>query len=101
LGRGDGVGIDIQLRQPCGCVSRFTHDRRRVRQSRPHPGTTEDHMPPHTLTARSYAYRRQTATISPSLDSVALFSLPCIVMSAAVLMDSTAQTIAAITAALM
>jgi len=58
-------------------------------------------MPPHTLAARSYAYRPQTATISPSLECVALFSLAGIVMSAAVLMDSTAQTIAAITAALM
>ena len=58
-------------------------------------------MPPHMLTARAYPYRPQTATIPPALESVALFSLAGIVFSAAVLMDSSAQTIAVITAAFM
>jgi hypothetical protein len=51
--------------------------------------------------ARSLAQDVRTATASPSLECVSLFSLLGIVVSAAMLLTSSAETVAAVTAALI
>ena len=59
-------------------------------------------MQHHTIAARTWDREFDaTATDSPSLETASLFSLLGLVASAAVLLMSSAQTVAAVTAALM
>jgi hypothetical protein len=61
----------------------------------------EGSMQHHTIAARTWDRAFDSPTTSTSLESVALFSLFGLVASAGVLLMSSAQTVAAVTTALM
>lgn len=58
-------------------------------------------MQDNTMIARTWPRDTAVAAIAPSLECVSLFSLMGVVTTAAVLLTSSAQTVAAVTAALM
>jgi hypothetical protein len=57
-------------------------------------------MPRNAIAARTWSRELDTARTTSSLEAVSLFSLLGLVASALVLLTSSAQTVAAITAAL-
>jgi hypothetical protein len=63
--------------------------------------TEEGSMQDATMIARTWPRDAVAAAITPSLECVSLFSLIGVVASAAVLLTSSAQTVASVTAALM